>query len=139
MRERLHELRTQDDPRYRFHRAKPVALSCPSEPVAASSTLQSLDDEGYRRLLALADRRLAEAVDALYEVDAAFAEGYVERSAQNHMAACLRWIRAQENPSERAALVTEVNRLRASVGLGPMTWDSLVTVPPVAPRSSREG
>lgn len=96
--------------------------------------LQPLDREGYRRLLSLADRRLAEAVDALFEADAAFVEDYVKTSAQSHMAACLRWIRAQETPSERAALVTEANRLRAFVGLGPAAWGEVVRVSQTASR-----
>jgi hypothetical protein len=129
MERRLHELRTLDDPTYRFHRAKAIAPPSEPPPTPDDSVPQPLDSEGYRRLIAIADRRVAEAVDALWEGGAAFAEDYMENSAQNHMAACLRWVRAQESPAERAALVTEVNRLRASVGLEPVCWEEVVTVP----------
>ena len=91
IRERLHELRTRDQ-------NPPSRVEPP--PRRSRSPRGDLDfqpsDEGYRRMLALADRRLAEAVDALCEVDADFAERYLEAAAQRHMAACLRWRREQE-------------------------------------------
>jgi len=135
MRERLHKLRTPDDPVYRFHRAKPVALPAEPSSVPDGSALQPLDTEAYSRLIALANSRVAEAVEALWEGGAAFTEDYIEGSAQKHMAACLRWVRAQESPAERAALVAEVNRLRALVEMGPLAWEEVVTALPV-PQSS---
>jgi hypothetical protein len=124
----LHELRTLDDPTYRFHRAKTVRPRAdPVPPPDGSSSLQPLDGEGYLRLIALADKRVAEAVNALWEGGAAFAKDYMERSARRHMMACLQGLRAQESPAERSALVSEVNRLRASVGFGPVRWEEIVT------------
>jgi len=82
-------------------------------------------------MLDLVDRRLAEAVDALREVDAHFAERYLEKAAQRHMAAGLRWRRAQETPSERTALVDEVNTLREGADLGLLEWEQVVTDLPV--------
>ena len=104
MEARLHELRTLDDPTYRFHRAKTVRPHAdPVPPPDGSSSLKTLDGEGYLRLIAIADKRVAEAVDALWEGGAAFAAAYIERSAWNHMEACLRWLRAQESPAERSS------------------------------------
>jgi hypothetical protein len=49
-------------------------------------------------------------------------------AAQRHMAACLRWRREQETPSERIALVEEVNILRGGV----LEWEQVVTDLPTA-------
>jgi hypothetical protein len=125
MRERLHELRTLDDPSYRFARARPVAPS--STDTIDPGTALALESESFNRLVALADSKVAEAVDALWEDGPAVVEGYIERSAQDHMAACLRWTRAQEEPLKRAALLEEVSRLRASVDLGPLSWEQIVS------------
>jgi hypothetical protein len=121
IRERLHELRTLETPAYR------ADLRSRSTPAGAD--LQELCAEGFRRMLDFADRQLAEAVDALYEIDARFAERYLESAAQKHMAACLRWTRALETPAERAALVTEVNALRESVVLGPLDEEQVTALP----------
>jgi hypothetical protein len=121
MRERLHELRTLDDAFYRFARAHPVA------PSVDPGTALAVESESFNLLVALADSKVAEAVDALWEDGPAFLEDYIERSAQDHMAACLRWTRAQEEPLKRAALLKEVNRLRASVDLGPLSWEQIVS------------
>lgn len=105
MRERLHELRTLDDPAYRFARARSIT---PSSTYAVDpGTALALESESFNLMVALADSKVAEAVEALWEDGPAFVEGYIERSAQNHMAACLRWTRAQEEPSKRAALLEE--------------------------------
>jgi hypothetical protein len=80
-------------------------------------------------MLDFADWQLAEAVDVLYEVDARFAERYLECAAQKHMAPCLRWTRALETPAERAALVAEVNTLRESVELGPLDEEQVTALP----------
>jgi hypothetical protein len=117
---RLGELQT--------HGAKTVRPpAAPLPPPDGSSSLPPLDPDGYGRLLATADKQVAEAVDALWEGGPAFVEDYIDRSAQNHMATCLRWLRAQESPAERSALVSEVNRLRASMGFGPVRWEEIVT------------
>lgn len=126
MRERLHELRTLDDPSYRFARARSVVAPSSTDVVDSGTTL-ALESESFNLLVALADSKVAEAVDALWEDGPAFVEGYIERSAQDHMAACLRWRRAQETPSERAALLEEVNRLRASVNLELLSWEQVVS------------
>ncbi len=127
IRERLHELRI---------RAQNPPSRVEPPPRRSRSPREDLDfqpsDEGYRRMIALADRRLAEAVDALCEVDTDFAERYLEAAAQRHMAACLRWRREQETPSERTAIVEEVNTLREGVELGPLTWEQVVTDLPQA-------
>lgn len=133
MERRLHELRTLNDPTYRFHRAKAIPPSSEPRLDPAGSMLQPLDSEGYRQLIEGADSKVTEAVDALWEGGVGFAQDYIVSSAQNHMAACLRWIRAQESPAERAALVDEVNRLRKSVGLGPVRWEEVVSVRPTVP------
>jgi len=127
--ERLHELRTLDDPGYRGNRAEPVALPEPTlHP--ASSGLKAHDEESFRWLLDLADRRLAEAINALCEGDAALAEDSVTTFVQGHMVASLRRLREQETPSERTALVIEVNRKRASFRLPPKDLEHIVTVLP---------
>jgi len=121
IRERLHELRILENPAHR------VDLRSRSAP--ADADLEALCTEGFRRMLDFADRRLAEAVDVLYEVDPCFAERYLECAAQRHMAACLRWARALETPAERAALVAEVDALRESIELGPLDEEQVTTLP----------
>jgi hypothetical protein len=121
IRERLHELRTVEKPAHR------VDLRLRSAPADADP--EALCAEGFRRMLDFADRRLAEAVDVLYEVDPRFAERYLECAAQKHMAACLRWTRALESPAERAALVAEVNTLRESVALEPLDGEQVTALP----------
>jgi hypothetical protein len=123
--ERSHELLALDDPFYRFARAQPIAEH--STDSTDPGTALVLEGESFRRLIALTDAGVANAVDALWENGLAFVEDYIKRSAQDHMAACLRWIRAQETPSERAALLEEVNRLRSSVDLAPLSWEQVVS------------
>lgn len=124
MEERLHELRTADDPAYRFHRAQPVGSAQRSEdrqPSPEDSALQGLDLQSHGQLHALARKRIAEAVEILFEFDPLLAENH-ERG-QLFMAACLRDLREQESPAERDALVGQVNRLRASIGMEPIDWE----------------
>jgi hypothetical protein len=92
-----------------------------------------LDGPGYERLYLLAKSKTEQAVDCLCEMDLAFAERYIEQFAQSRMETCLRWLRERQNPTEQAQLVEEVNRMRASVGLGAVTWGETVTVTPPAP------
>lgn len=135
----LHQLRNLDNPIYRCDRAKPVATLAPlweQALIPAGSALVPLDERAYRRLHEAIHGLLGEAVAALLELGVAFAQNYVETSAYNYMAGCLRWLREQETPAEREALIAAVNRLRASIGLEPTSWEQLVGNLPLAPGES---
>jgi len=139
MQERLHQMRNQDHPVYRFHLAKAVGQARRTEPTPspAGSALAPSDDESYGRLLALADQRVAEAVSALWEGGVELAEQYLATAAQDHMAGCLYLLRKQETAEERAAFQAEVERLRSLIKQSPTYSDPGAAVLPEAAKRPR--
>ena len=90
---------------------------------------------GTQGLLEVADQRLADAVDVLFNgVGPAMARNYLNVAAMSHLAAGLRRLREKETPEERAELVITVNRLRALTGQQPSDWEEVVRVELPKPR-----
>lgn len=118
--ERLHRRRKGGRRQDSFDRERPAFEALPPSPRAESAY--------YRRQMIRVESLIEEAVDILFDVGEEYASRYVELPAQEHMARCLRRLREQQSPSERAAFVAESNRLRALVGQPPETWENLVTV-----------
>jgi hypothetical protein len=81
------------------------------------------------RMFGFADERLAEAVDALGKVDFDIAQRYLETAAEKDIDACLLLTRARETPSERAALIAEVNTIRESAGREPLDGEQVTAAP----------
>jgi len=120
--ERLHRCRTRD------RRDDPFDRERPAFEALASPDSSRADADYYSRQMVRVVSLIEEAVDILFDVGEEFASRYVELPAQEHMARCLRRLREQQSPSERAAFVAESNRLRALVGQPPDTWENIVTV-----------
>ena len=127
---------------YRVLRAKSVTPSEKPAEISASNALAPLDPSRaemayYSQQRARIEKLLEEAVDILLERGEELASSYIALPAQEHMARCLRRLREQQSPSERAAFVAETNRLLALVGRPPDTWENIVTVVLMRPGWSR--
>jgi hypothetical protein len=121
-----------------FRGVKPLLASRPAVPMTFPSirlALQSLEKVPVPRLLDLSEARIADAVIVLCKFDIKVAKDYVNNSAQKFMEACLRRLREEESPEQRAALVAEANKWRRPEDA--LTWEQIVTALPVGPNKAK--